>query len=126
VELALAKRVRLDTQVAAQTANLDTEQIRRALDNLLLNAIEAAPPHSAILVSAQLNGDTLILGVHDEGAGPPSEIREHLFEPFVTGRPEGTGLGLSLVREIANAHGGAARVAHDANGTSFEILIPWR
>jgi signal transduction histidine kinase len=126
VELALAKGVTLDVQVAAQTANLDAEQIRRALDNLLLNAIEAAPRHSAILVSAQLNGSTLILAVHDEGAGPPSEIRGHLFEPFVTGRPEGTGLGLSLVREIANAHGGTARVVHEANGTSFEILIPWQ
>jgi len=71
-ELAFAKGVRLDIQVAAQTANLDAEQIRRALDNLLLNAIEAAPQHSAILVSAQLNGGTLILAVHDEGPARPA------------------------------------------------------
>jgi nitrogen-specific signal transduction histidine kinase len=49
-----------------------------------------------------------------------------LFEPFVTGRPDGTGLGLSLVREIANAHGGTARFVSHTNGTTFEMLIPWQ
>jgi hypothetical protein len=53
-------------------------------------------------------------------------IRDHLFEPFVTGRADGTGLGLSLVREIANAHGGIARLATTPSGTRFEILIPWQ
>jgi signal transduction histidine kinase len=125
-ELASARRVRIETRIEAETATLDAEQIRRAVDNLLLNAIEAAPINSAILVSAQLQGDKLKITVHDEGAGPPPTIRDHLFEPFVTGRPDGTGLGLSLVREIANAHGGAARMARDASGTSFEILIPWQ
>jgi signal transduction histidine kinase len=105
---------------------LDAEHIRRALDNLLLNAIEAAPMHSKILISADRHGDHLRLGVHDDGTGPPAAIRDHLFEPFVTGRPEGTGLGLSLVREIANAHGGSAYIADMTSGTSFEILLPWQ
>jgi signal transduction histidine kinase len=109
-----------------ERATLDADQVRRALGNLLLNAIEAAPVHSTILISAELEGDKLKLTVHDEGSGPPPEIRNHLFEPFVTGRPEGTGLGLSLVREIANAHGGSAHIADVSSGTSFEILIPWQ
>jgi signal transduction histidine kinase len=110
----------------ADTGNFDAEQIRRALDNLVLNAIEAAPVHSQILVGAYIEGDTLRLSVRDAGAGPPVSIRDHLFEPFVTGRPDGTGLGLSLVREIANAHGGSAQFVSDENGTVFEILIPWQ
>jgi signal transduction histidine kinase len=125
-ELALTKGVTLETRISVETATFDAEQIRRALDNLVLNAIEAAPRHSNIVISAEPNGDKLRLAVRDEGAGPPPEIRDHLFEPFVTGRPEGTGLGLSLVREIANAHGGTVNFTAAADGTTFEIVIPWR
>lgn len=125
-DLAIAKGVTVETKNVAQIATFDAEQIRRALDNLTLNAIEAAPVHTKIVISAEVQGDQLKLTVHDEGAGPPAAIRAHLFEPFVTGRPEGTGLGLSLVREIANDHGGTARMAVVPSGTSFEILIPWQ
>jgi signal transduction histidine kinase len=125
-EQAFVRGLRIATDIRAHTATLDAEQIRRALDNLVLNAIEAAPAHSEILVSAHIEGDTLHLSVHDAGAGPPAAIRDHLFEPFVTGRPDGTGLGLSLVREIANAHGGTARFTSTPSGTSFEIVIPWQ
>jgi hypothetical protein len=114
------------TELQADTASFDAEQMRRALDNLLLNAIEAAPMGSQILVAASIEGDILHLSVRDAGTGPPASIQDHLFEPFVTGRPDGTGLGLSLVREIANAHGGTARFISDASGTTFEILIPWQ
>jgi len=125
-EQAAGRDLRIVTAIHADTACLDPDQIRRVLDNLVLNAIQAAPPHSQIFLGAHIEGDALCLSVRDAGAGPPAAIRDHLFEPFVTGRPEGTGLGLSLVREIAIAHGGSARWASDADGTSFEILIPWQ
>jgi signal transduction histidine kinase len=124
-ELARAKEVVLQQQVTVESARIDPEQIRRALDNLVLNAIQAAPRGSEIVVRAQVVADRLILSVRDQGAGPPPAIRDHLFEPFVTGRAEGTGLGLSLVREIAVAHGGTARLADSADGTTFEILLSW-
>jgi signal transduction histidine kinase len=125
-EQAFARGLTIATDIQACTVNLDAEQIRRALDNLVLNAIEAAPVHSQIVVGAYTDNDTLRLSVSDAGVGPPASIRDHLFEPFVTGRPDGTGLGLSLVREIANAHGGTAHFVSDANGTVFEILVPWQ
>jgi signal transduction histidine kinase len=125
-EQALGRGLILATDIRADTANMDAEQMRRALDHLVLNAIEAAPEHSQILEGAFIEGDMLRLSVRDAGAGPPASIRDHLFEPFVTGRPDGTGLGLSLVREIANAHGGTVQFESDANGTVFEILIPWQ
>jgi nitrogen-specific signal transduction histidine kinase len=53
-------------------------------------------------------------------------MRDHLFEPFVTGRPEGTGLSLAVVREIAEAHGGTARATHRHDGTTFVVELPWR
>jgi nitrogen-specific signal transduction histidine kinase len=68
----------------------------------------------------------LQLAVRDTGAAPPEAIRDHLFEPFVTGRSEGTGLGLSLVREIANAHGGSARLITNEKSTTVEMLLPWQ
>jgi signal transduction histidine kinase len=125
-EQACRRGITIATDIRADTAHLDAEQIRRALDNLILNAIEAAPVHSQILVGAYIEGETLRLSVRDTGPGPPASIRDHLFEPFVTGRPDGTGLGLSLVREIAKAHGGTAQFVSDENGTVFEILIPWQ
>jgi signal transduction histidine kinase len=123
-ELARVKRVTLESRAEAEAARFDPEQMRRAIDNLVLNAIEAAPAGSHILISARREAETLVVAVHDEGAGPPAEIRDHLFEPFVTGRTEGTGLGLSVVREVAAAHGGTARLAETPVGTTFEIVVP--
>jgi signal transduction histidine kinase len=55
-----------------------------------------------------------------------ADERERIFEPFVTGRPDGSGLGLAVVREIASAHGGRVYLADDASQTRFVIELPWR
>ncbi|HZZ61532.1 MAG TPA: HAMP domain-containing sensor histidine kinase [Roseiarcus sp.] len=126
VELARSKAIALESMADDEEAAFDPEQLRRALDNLILNAIEAAPKGTAVLVTARHERNDLTLSVRDTGPGPPAEIRDQLFEPFVTGRAEGTGLGLSIVREVAAAHGGAARLGDCHAGTTFEIVIPWR
>ena len=123
-DLARAKEVSLDSRVYQDSASFDPEQMRSALDNLILNAIQAAPSRSRVTVTARPAGEHLVLSVHDEGLGPPADIRDHLFEPFVTGRADGTGLGLWIVREIASAHGGTACLALSNSGTIFEIAIP--
>jgi signal transduction histidine kinase len=123
-ELARAKRLTLESCAEAEASRFDPEQMRRAIDNLVLNAIEAAPADSRIRISARREAESLLLAVRDEGPGPPAAIRDHLFEPFVTGRAEGTGLGLSIVREVAAAHGGTARFEASPTGTTFEILVP--
>ena len=109
---------------AVEAARFDPAQIRRALDNLLANALDAARGGTVIL-AARRRGDRLVLAVEDDGPGPPEDIRATLFEPFVTGRPEGAGLGLAIVREIARAHGGSADVERMGATTSFRIEIPW-
>ena len=109
VELARSKAMALESIADDEEATFDPDQMRRALDNLVLNAIEAAPKGTTILVAARRDRDNLVLSVRDQGPGPPAEIRDQLFEPFVTGRADGTGLGLSIVREVAAAHGGTAR-----------------
>jgi signal transduction histidine kinase len=125
LEVARAKGITLERVVSEETAYFDPELMRRALENLLLNAIQAAPAGSRVRIEAGYRSADLVLSVHDEGTGPPADIRDHLFEPFVTGRPDGTGLGLSIVREVAEAHGGIVLFACGA-GTSFEIIVPWQ
>jgi len=115
--------------VDGQLARFDPIQTARALDNLILNAIRHAPPGGVVAVRAQRvetsTGDTLRIAVMDNGPGIPVADRERIFEPFVTGRPDGSGLGLAVVREVAAAHGGRAHVADTDSGACFVIEIPW-
>jgi signal transduction histidine kinase len=123
-ELARAKGITVECQAEGEAASFDPDQMRHALDNLILNAIQAAPAQTSVLVAARRGAEGLVVVVRDEGPGPPAHIRDHLFEPFVTGRADGTGLGLSIVREVAEAHGGTARLGNSQTGTLFEIAIP--
>jgi signal transduction histidine kinase len=128
-ELAASKGVKLVVGPAPQattTPLFDAEQMHRALDNLVLNAIESTSAGGSVEVGAERRADNLCLRVCDTGQGVPENIRERLFEPFVTGRTEGTGLGLSVVQEIARAHGGEARLVPTSQGAEFEIEVPWR
>ncbi|MGI3902180.1 MAG: sensor histidine kinase [Janthinobacterium lividum] len=99
--------------------------MRRALEALLANALEAVPDGGEVTVAATRVENRLILSVADTGAGPPESIATTLFDPFVTGHPERAGLGLSIVREIARAHGGSAYVERRGLHTLFLIGIPW-
>ena len=125
-ELAAARGVALATKSPEMTAVLDPAQIRRALDNLILNALQNTPSGGVVRVIGLGDDDRLRLRVADTGAGVPAGLRAHVFEPFVTGRPEGVGLGLAIVREIAAAHGGEVRLLGEGKGTTFEIELPWR
>jgi signal transduction histidine kinase len=107
-------------------AAFDSTRIGQAIDNLVLNAIQNTLPGGCITVSAERSADRLVLSVADTGQGVPEDVRAQLFEPFVTARPDGTGLGLAVVREIAEAHGGTARAVHRPDGTTFIIELPWR
>jgi signal transduction histidine kinase len=124
-ELAAARGLRLECRANIESTQADPELMRSALDNLLLNAIQAARPDSLIQVAAFEREGHVILSVQNEGPGPPVNIRDHLFEPFVTGRIDGTGLGLSIVRESIEAHGGTVRFIAGEDLTTFEIILPW-
>lgn len=109
---------------AVPPAALDRGRLERALDNLILNALQATPPGGRIAVAARRDAAGLVLSVADTGRGVPEALRPQLFEPFASGRPEGTGLGLAQVREAAEAHGGRVRALHRADGTTIEIILP--
>lgn len=115
---------------ASCSANIDPAQMARAVDNLVLNAIRHAPRDGKVVVRARRiatpEGKSLRLVVIDNGPGVPAADRERIFEPFVTGRPDGSGLGLAVAREVATAHGGRAYVADTEHGACFVIDIPWQ
>ncbi|ASU37138.1 two-component sensor histidine kinase [Herbaspirillum sp. meg3] len=133
IETALKNGVRIDLVVDPDTALLarrsgpfDPEQMARALDNLILNALAHTDRAGRIELGARrLQNGALQLWITDDGAGIPVELRDSLFEPFATARPGGTGLGLALVREIMQAHGGRITLAETSPGARFEMELPW-
>jgi signal transduction histidine kinase len=101
----------------------DAEQLRQMLMNLVLNAIEAAAPGGWVRIELEETPVLVRLCVRDSGAGPSDEVAERLFEPFVTGKPEGIGLGLPVVRQIVAAHDGTVRL-QSGSPTCFEVTLP--
>jgi two-component system, NtrC family, sensor histidine kinase HydH len=126
VSLALADGSDMDDLDMVDSACLDAEQIARAVDNLVLNAVRHTPAGGHVTLLARRLQDTLRIEVADDGPGVPLGDRERIFEPFVTGHPAGSGLGLAVVREIAAAHGGRAFLDARDHGACFVIEIPWR
>ena len=113
-------------QVAAPVMQvaLDPELIRRALDNLLRNAAAVA---TETTITAGVIGSELRVTVADNGPGVAPELRDHLFEPFVTGRADGTGLGLPIARELVESHGGQLWLSDfgsEDHGAVFTLTLP--
>lgn len=103
--------------------SFDEPSLARAVENLLINALQHTPAGGKIALGAEILPDGCRLLVSDTGPGISSAEAERIFEPFVTGRAEGVGLGLSLVREIADAHGGTARWQAPADGTPGSVFV---
>ena len=99
--------------------------LRRALLNVLMNAVQFAPKGSEITVTLAHCGGCVVTDVLDRGPGIPPEKREKIFEMFVTGRPEGTGLGLFLARTAIRRCGGDIQaLARDGGGADIRLILP--
>jgi two-component system, NtrC family, sensor histidine kinase GlrK len=132
----LAMRAKnLKTDVAAPDIVLaaDFEKLRVMLDNLVSNAIKFSPQGGAVRVAARRGGDTIDIEVSDEGPGIAPEDRLRVFEPFYRGHAaadvlvKGTGIGLSVVREYAQMHGGGVEVvAGERRGATLRLTLPLR
>lgn len=111
---------------APASAVFDPVHLARAVDNLLDNAVRHAPRGGHVVLAALLAQPNLLaIRVDDDGAGVPAALQASLFEPFATGRADGTGLGLALAREVALAHSGELRHVPLEAGTRFELELPW-
>jgi two-component system sensor histidine kinase FlrB len=97
-----------------------------ALTNLINNAFESSP-NVVVTLLAQTRGDRVELCVHDNGPGIAPSIQSRVFEPFFSTRPAGTGLGLAVVKTVAEAHGGALALdSVQGRGTRIELDLPRR
>lgn len=102
----------------------DIEQFRTACLNLALNAIEAAGQGGSVSVESGRTGNDIKVTFTDSGEGPPSELAETLFEPFVTSKPEGVGLGLALAKRVADENQGQLAWHREDQRTVFELTVP--
>lgn len=108
----------------------DDDLLHRAVFNLVLNAVQAVSPsgrvhvHVTAATDRAIDGEAVAVHVNDDGPGIPQDMRERVFEPFVTSKQGGTGLGLPIVHRAAEAHKGAVFVEHLSPGTRFTLLVP--
>jgi PAS domain S-box-containing protein len=103
----------------------DSEQLKKAILNLVKNAIEATPRGGAIRLACSRDNGELKIQVWDNGAPIPEKIREKLGKPFVSsGKEGGTGIGLFVAFRVARDHGGRIEIESDTTGTSFTIILP--
>jgi two-component system, NtrC family, sensor histidine kinase GlrK len=125
-----AKRLTIDANVQDLTLRADFEKLRVMLDNLVSNAIKFSPAGGTILLSARQVETRVVIDVADQGPGIAPEERKLVFEPFYRGQyaadalVKGTGIGLSVVREHAQMHGGSIEIIDNAPGARFRIQLP--
>ena len=107
-----------DLPPAPVELEIDANQIHQVLVNLLLNALDALPQGGAVRVEvhAPTGSANVEVRVRDDGPGIAPEIQKRLFEPFVSTKETGLGLGLSICRRLVEAHGGAIRGANAPEG----------
>lgn len=107
------------------SAELDPDALKRAVLNLVRNAIQASPPGGRVRVAAHRESGALVLEVDDQGPGVPASKRSEIFQPFFTTKEKGTGLGLALAKRAVDAHRGTIRVEEPAGGGArFVIELP--
>lgn len=106
---------------------IDKVQIQQILVNLIRNAIEAMAglPKRQLTLRTQLDGDEVEVSVSDSGHGLPEDVVSRLFHPFVTTKDSGMGMGLSICRKIAEAHGGRLWLDENSRkGATFKLRLP--
>lgn len=126
------KVVRLDTRLAVQVlegeplaVSADPDQLEQALINLVRNAVEAAlPGQGGVAIRWRSADGQVLIEITDDGPGPP--VSDNLFVPFFTTKPGGSGIGLALARQVAEAHDGGVslRPRTDARGAVATLWLP--
>lgn len=115
----------VDIPPDAATLECDRTRIRQVFQNLFHNALAATKGRGNISITARRDSDIQIIDVHDDGCGVSDAVRAHIFEPFVTTRDPGMGLGLTYCREIINRHGGTIELLESSPaGSTFRLRLP--
>ncbi|GEN09942.1 sensor histidine kinase [Myxococcus fulvus] len=110
-----------------EKVELDAGRFQQALENVLRNAVQVSPAGQRVEVGVAQEGPALVFTVRDHGPGIPKGDEERIFEPFVTGRLRGVGLGLAITRRIVELHGGSVSArTHAEGGAEFRLTVPAR
>ncbi len=127
----IAMELDLDPALTDELIEADERKLKQILFNLLSNAVKFTPPGKAVRVSLRREPDNVVLAVEDEGIGIHPDELGKVFEKFFQGRnaidrsARGTGLGLTLVKHIVEAHGGSVRVeSRLGHGSTFSLVFP--
>ena len=127
----VTKKLKVRKRLGQVMLLADREKVRMAIDNLVSNAVKYSPVGGRIGISVARRAEQVVVDVMDEGPGIPSDERERIFEPFFQGRVptgrhvRGTGIGLSVVHECVEAHGGNVSVrARPTGGSHFRMTLP--
>jgi len=124
--LAIPETVTLRKNVPADLdAFFDADQLQAALHNVLRNALEAMPDGGTLTIGARVEGPDALVVIDDTGTGIPAAVQPRLFEPLVTSKPRGLGLGLTTARAlIENQRGRIDWAPLEGGGTRFEVRLP--
>lgn len=115
----------LDLRDSPLMADVDGDQIRQVVWNLLKNAVQASPEGEEVRIEAGFEDETLVFSIADAGPGIAEDKRARLFDMFYSERSQGIGIGLALVQQLVQAHGGTIGVfSSAAGGALFEVRIP--
>jgi signal transduction histidine kinase len=107
--------------------NIDTERFSQVLTNVIVNAIDAMPNGGSLAVSTTGSSGEIVIDVDDDGVGIDPAIADRVFDPFVSSKPEGVGLGLVNAKAVVEGHGGRIRLEpRQPRGTRARISLPVR
>lgn len=118
--------VKVDAKCGAKDAKVkaDPKALADSLKRLLDNAVDAMDGKGTVKVATGVDKGGAFVSVTDSGAGVDAKVKDSLFEPFVTTKPRGLGLGLSLARKLLGAVGGELSYESSAKGSTFRIVLP--
>lgn len=123
-----SKDVKLETDLHDAKARVDATRVGQIVSNLLSNALKFTPAGKTVRLSLRQEEEWVVLEVADTGAGIPADELGHVFDRFYRGRDtrtSGSGIGLTVVRELTQAHGGSVEVTSEATGgTRFTVRLP--
>jgi PAS domain S-box-containing protein len=131
IQIALdGQQIPLNVRVAVNVPELppalvDTDQVQMALANLVRNAVESMPDGGQLSLSAGLEDREVVIVIEDDGDGVRAEVQKRLFEPLVTTKPRGLGLGLTTARTLLENQGGSvAYCERSGPGARFRVRLP--
>jgi two-component system, sensor histidine kinase FlrB len=118
--------ITFNNKISNEQVNLSCDAFKSALQNIFNNACQAGGNDINLSIDLELKSDQIQLKITDDGPGIPDSIKSRIFEPFITTRTSGTGIGLAVVDAVIRAHKGTVVVqdAPDKTGTSFVICLP--